>query len=367
MVCRINYRSQFGPIVGYALKQSKNPQIVASSLCGVTVQSIIQEFESVSALNTRCKSPCAHFILSPARGEKLNGKQWQELCCKTAQEFGAVQWVGVLHRDTQCDHVSLVMSRIDVKGKAWATSNDRYRLRQICTDFEVEYGLTRTAQKSFEPRLGKEEIEKAARLYDNGKAISPVPDRLQIAVAVKAAMLQCYTLEAFERTLFRQKITTKWRYDEQGKPVGVSWARGEAAISGKNAGVTCQALTIFYSERGTNTYEQRSGFEITGGSASVDRASGSVNCAENQGGPGGEHCGTCEGTGPNGGLDRVAADIPGVDEVAIREVTALVSQSTTGFEAMINEEVREGERFIQRQRPVFRPRHRMYKTKGVSL
>lgn len=367
MVCRINYRSQFGPIVGYALKLSKNPQIVASSLCGVTVQSIIQEFESVSTRNSRCKSPCAHFILSPAQGEKLNGKQWQELCSKTAQEFGAVQWVGVLHRDTQCEHVSLVMSRIDVKGKAWATSNDRFRLRKICTDFEVAHGLTRTATQSHEPRVGKEELEKANRLYNKGKVSNPVPARLQIAVAVKAAMMQSYTIEAFERTLLRQEIVTRWRYDEEGKPVGVSYARGEAAISGRNAGVTCQALTIFYSERGTNTHAQRSEFEVPGGSPVVDRASGSVNCTENQGGPGGEHCGTCEGTGPNGGLDRVTADIPRVDEVAIREVTALVSQSTTGFETMINEEVREGERFIQRHRPVFRPRHRISKTKGISI
>ena len=367
MVCRINYRAQFGPIVGYALKQSKNPVIVASSMCGVTVQSIIKEFESVSVLNPRCKTPCAHFILSPAPGDKLNIRQWEELCRKTATEFGATQWVGVLHKDTQCEHVSLVMSRIDVKGKAWKTSNDRYRLREICTNFEIENGLTRTATHSNEPRIVKEELERANRLYDAGKASNPVPDRLQIAVAVKAAMMQSYTLEAFERTLLRQKIVTRWRYDDEGKPVGVSWARGEAAISGRNAGITCQALTVYYGEKGTNTHAQRSEFEVPGGSPVVDRASGSVNSAENPSGFGGEHSGTCGNTGAAEGFDRVTANISGVDEVALREVSALVARSTSGLEAMIQEEVRDGERFIQRQRPVFRPRHRIYKTKGVSL
>jgi hypothetical protein len=93
MVGKINYRPQFAPVLGYAFQAKKDPEIVASSLCGVTLTAILSEFEGLAGRNTRCLNPCAHFILSPAEGEILTRQQWEEICEATAKKFNAVQEV----------------------------------------------------------------------------------------------------------------------------------------------------------------------------------------------------------------------------------------------------------------------------------
>lgn len=345
MVCRINYREQFGPVVGYAFKHGKEPEIMASSLCGITPREITAEFETVAGKNTRCKAPVAHFVLSPARGEILSRQQWERICQATAAEFRAQQWVAVLHRDTECQHISFILSRIRLDGKAWPTSNDRYRLRTICRAFEDVEGLHRTREHSSAPRVGKEELEKAARLQREGKAATPIPDRLAIAVAVQAAHRQSATLEEFQETLRRQQITTRWRHDEAGRPVGVSFARGEAAVSGRNAGVTCRMLTVSYSEQGTSTHEQVRKFEIPGGTASVARAAHSKNIGTDPVGP----TGTNEGTRGNPqaveGPCRNPGQFSGDDSPQLREVGDLVTRAVCGLQVMTQDLEEDAKRF----------------------
>jgi hypothetical protein len=226
MVCRINYREAFGPVVGYALKTGKQPEIVASSLCGMTPREITTEFGSVAGRNSRCKMPCAHYVLSPAKGEVLTREQWERICQKTADEFGAQQWVAVLHRDTECQHVSFVLSRIKLDGKAWSTSNDRHRLRAICRHFEDIEGLRTTPGHSNAPRVGKEELEKAARLYRQGTNQTPVPERLAIAVAVQTAFRQSATLTDFEASLPNGSFS---RYKPTFEPTRRPWRRFTAS------------------------------------------------------------------------------------------------------------------------------------------
>lgn len=366
MVCRINYRPSFGPVVGYALKRSKDPVIVASTMCAVDAKGIISEFEKVASLNTRCKAPCAHFVLSPAAGEKLSPAQWQNLCASTATEFGAKQWFAALHRDTGCEHASLVLSRIQLDGRAWGTSNDRYRLRTICTDFEVSQKLTRTPSKSHEPRLQKEELEKTARLHKAGAKVDAVPERLKIAIAVKAAMKQCPTIEEFERTLLRQKIVTRWRHDEQGQPIGVSYARGEAAISGRNAGITCRSLTVYYGTNGTHTHEQTARFEIPGRGSGLAGPFGGTGRPENPSGyPGANGCPDSDSS-PAERFDRNSSLVPGGPAIAIREVGEMLVQAVSGLSIMMDEEAKDSERFIRNQKPKHWPQPKKHISRRIT-
>ena len=98
MVCRINHRVDFAPVVKYASKASKHAELVASSLSALTPAEMITEFQELARLNTRCKRACVHVVLSPAAGERLTGDQWRTLCERTAQELGASQWVAFRHK-----------------------------------------------------------------------------------------------------------------------------------------------------------------------------------------------------------------------------------------------------------------------------
>jgi Relaxase/Mobilisation nuclease domain len=350
MVDRANYRPGFESVVRYAFSEKKDPVIVASAMCGTTPREITAEFLAVAARNTRCKNPCGHFILSPARDEVLSREQWQEICEKVAKEFGAVQWVAVLHQDTSCRHVSLVLNRINLDGKAWTTSNDRYRLRAICRDFEQQHGLTRTPERSHAVRVDKDEIEKAQRLHREGKCPDPIPERLRIAVAVRAALRQCPTLAEFQDRLVREKITTRWRYDGTGKAVGVSFGRGEASVSGRNAGVSCRTLSLHYGENGTISHEHSRRIEIAGGTTAVAPAFGGPDRIPSEGGTAGEYQGVGGGTEPAERLDRGSDCISRAAPAhAIRTVGDLLCRALAGMGAMAMAEARDSERFIQAQ------------------
>ena len=151
MISRINHRSNFGPIVGYALKTAKRPEIVGTALCATDTLGIIRGFEGLSRLNTRCKLPVAHLVLSLARGEHLSAAQWAEVCACVAKEFGAVQWVAAKHNDTDCEHVHLIMSRVRPDRKTWSTSNERLRMRTLSA---VRSPLRRRRAESFSTPFG---------------------------------------------------------------------------------------------------------------------------------------------------------------------------------------------------------------------
>ena len=204
MVCRINHRPDFAPVLKYASKASKSAELVASSLSALTPDEMIAEFQQLARLNSRCKQACVHVVLSPAAGERLTGEQWREICERTAKELGAAQWAGFVHHDTAIPHVSLVLSRIGPDGKAWSTCDDRFRMRTICREFEVEHGLRQTPEHARGGiRICKTELEKAQRLHQSGRQVNAVPDRMAIGVAVRAALREP-TIRDFEACLTRQ-------------------------------------------------------------------------------------------------------------------------------------------------------------------
>lgn len=369
MVCRINHRAAFGPVVGYAAKPSKTPELVSSSLCAVTPAEMIEEFQQLARLNSRCKNPCVHVVLSPAVAEQLTGKQWRQICERTAKEYGATQWAAFVHHDTAIPHVSLVLSRIGPDGKAWSTSNDRYRLRRICREFEDEHGLRPTPERSHDIRINKTEVEKAERLCRTGQRPNAVPDRMAVAVAVRAALRQP-TLREFEDCLARQKIVTRWRHDEQGRPIGVSYGRGEACISGQHAGVSARMLTVHYSGKGTTTHEQTRRTTVASGTPSMVAASRGGNCQTDTSGLAGQHKSAGAGSSPVERLGRGAVGLSGVDSTPvntpIREIGGLLCQALTGLQMVTQQLEEDGQRFTTNRQRQFRPRLAPIKAKVVS-
>ena len=63
---------------------------------------------------------------------------------------------------------------------------------------EEHFGLIRTPTRSAQARISKDEIERADRLHRIGKQATAIPERLAIAVSVKAAFQQAGTLAEFE-------------------------------------------------------------------------------------------------------------------------------------------------------------------------
>jgi Relaxase/Mobilisation nuclease domain len=345
MTCRcVSHEGFMRPVV-YALQSSKRPVLIHSTLNATASEDIAREMEARSPGRFRGQKRASHIVFSLGDNERFSYEQWKEFDRHFRERFGYDHGILVTHGDTRHDHAHFIGDRCRLNGQTVPTSFERIRLRKFCMEMEQHFGLTRTPARSLKSRVNKDELELAARLHREGKRPTPVPERMAVAAAVKAALGQCPTLAAFDAQLRRQKIETRWRHDDQGRPVGVSFCRGEAAISGRHAGVSCQTLTLHYGEKGTTTHEQSHRITIPGGIAAMDGTVGRPHRGFTEGRHAGEHAGTgCTAITDArscGGSDSVL----GIVEEPIREIGSLVCQALAGMAVLCREEVKNGERF----------------------
>lgn len=260
MISRCAYREHFRNVLAYDFKASKSPMLVYTTLNASEVSDMSEEMERVARRSRKVEKPCAHYCFSLAPGEVLSTDQWAEFFAAVVEEFGCLQAVGVTHADTPHVNAHLVMNRVKADGRAWSTSNDRKRLRSLCTKFEKKFGLRILPAKSDKPRVCKDEIEKADRLFRQHKSPTPVPARMQLSETVRATLAISRSPEDFSQKLAEHGITVRWRI-ENDTITGSSYARGDVSISGKNAGITVRAVREQFSRH------EHHGFPTPGGPA----------------------------------------------------------------------------------------------------
>lgn len=241
MISRCAYREHFRNVLAYDFKASKFPVLVYTTLNASEPSEMSEEMERAARRSRKVEKPCAHYCFSLAPGEVLSTEQWAEFFAAVVEEFGCLQAVGVTHADTPHVNAHLVMNRVKADGRAWSTSNDRKRLRSLCTKFEKKFGLRILPAKSDKPRVCKDELEKADRLFRQHKAPTPVPARMQLSETVRATLALSRSPEDFSQKLAEHGITVRWRI-ENDTITGSSYARGDVSISGKNAGITVRAV-----------------------------------------------------------------------------------------------------------------------------
>jgi hypothetical protein len=251
MISRAAYRERFGGVIAYDFKESKRPELVFSTLNSADVPGMVEEMETMAKRSRRVEKPCAHFCFSLAPDEVLSPEQWAAFFAAVVEEFGALQAVGVVHHDTPQINAHLVMNRVRADGKAWSTSNDRKRLRSLCTAYEKQFGLRILPAKSNAARISKTEIEKADRLYRQGKAPTPIPARMELGEIVRSVLAVSRSPEDFSQKLAAHGITVRWRM-EGDQITGTSYASGEVSMSGKNAGITVRTVREQFSRHESN-------------------------------------------------------------------------------------------------------------------
>lgn len=159
MVCRIKHGTGFPGVLLYAMKPSKQPEIITSTATTEDPREIAREFRRIAKLSKRTTKPVAHYAFSLADGERLSSESWAKVVEKVVTELGADAYIAVRHRDTEHDHIHLILCRVCLSGKAWDDSNERRRIRRVCMQIEQEMGLTPTREKARKaPPLTKQAI-----------------------------------------------------------------------------------------------------------------------------------------------------------------------------------------------------------------
>lgn len=163
MICKIVHGKGFKGVLLYALKESKHPEVIATTATCENPQDIAYEFHALAKRSKRTAKPVAHYALSLADNERLSDEGWARVIEAVVSELGADAYVGVRHQDTAHDHLHLIMSRVRLNGRAWDDSHERRRMRRVCMALEVELGLAQTHERA--ARKGRHLTKVSAHVY----------------------------------------------------------------------------------------------------------------------------------------------------------------------------------------------------------
>lgn len=116
---------------------------------------LTEQFKDVRKLSKRVEKPVLHLSVRFAPGEMLSQNQLIDIGREMAKDFGVAdnQYITVLHKDTNEQHIHLVANRVGYNGKAASTSNNYLKMDRLCRRLEKHYQLQEVlSAKRFLPK-----------------------------------------------------------------------------------------------------------------------------------------------------------------------------------------------------------------------
>lgn len=128
------------------LSQKDSPQhkdraeVLFYNKCFGNKYELTKDFKDVAKLSKRVEKPVLHLSLRLAPGETLSREQLTEVGRECAKEFGIAdnQYICVLHKDTNEQHIHIVANRVGYSGKTASDSNSYKRMAALCRRLEKQ-------------------------------------------------------------------------------------------------------------------------------------------------------------------------------------------------------------------------------------
>lgn len=223
-MCDIKKRSNFARLVNYAnnpkkarLIDSKDVLLDNNATIAASMQGQVDDKPG-----RRLTNPVYHISLNFTVEDRarLSDDKMAEIAREYMQRIEIVntQYIVCRHTDTAHPHLHIVANRVDNDGCTISDSNDSRRSARICRELTQEYRLhiANGKDKVRRERLrGKDRIR--YRIYD----------------AVRAILSTCRSWSELDKTLTREGIQIRFRYDTaRGKIIGISFTADGCTFSG---------------------------------------------------------------------------------------------------------------------------------------
>ena len=224
MMCDIKKRANFARLVNYAnnpkkarLIDSKDVRLDSNATIAASMQG-----QADDKPGRKLSNPVYHISLNFARedGARLSNELMAEIAREYMRRMGIVntQYIVCRHTDTAHPHLHIVANRVNNDGHTISDSNDSRRSVDICRALTNEYGL--------HIANGKDKVRRD-RLRGKTRV------RYRIYDAVQAALATCRSWSKLDKTLSRQGIYIRFRYDTaRGKIIGISFTADGCTFSG---------------------------------------------------------------------------------------------------------------------------------------
>ena len=222
MIIKVSQGKGFRGVLSYLLRREK-AEIIAGNMSGANVRDLSSEFGVSRQMRRDIEKPVFHASLSLPPGERLDDETWARVAgsyLKKMDFSDEHQFVLIRHKDTDHDHVHLVVSRIGLSGKVWKDSMSILRSHDAARAIEREFGLTVVNSESKEelgkPKLKRSEVEKALRENEP-------PVKLIVSEAVKEAVKDKPDIKTFIDRLNEQGIIAIPNVASTGRMNGFSF------------------------------------------------------------------------------------------------------------------------------------------------
>jgi hypothetical protein len=125
------------------LQHKERAEVLEFHLCWGQKNQLTEQFIDVMKLNKRVEKPALHISLRLAPGDVLTRNQLIDIGRECANEFGVSdhQYIAVLHKDTQEQHIHIAANRVGFDGKVASDSNNYKRMAELCRRLEKQYNL----------------------------------------------------------------------------------------------------------------------------------------------------------------------------------------------------------------------------------
>lgn len=118
-------------------------EIISFNQCSGNANQLINQFNNVRDLNPKLSKPVLHITLSLSPNEYLSKDKLMEIAEHCANDFGFEnnQYVAVLHKDTDHQHMHIVANRIGFDKKTVSDSNNYKKTAAFCRKMEFKFNL----------------------------------------------------------------------------------------------------------------------------------------------------------------------------------------------------------------------------------
>ncbi|WP_436489898.1 relaxase/mobilization nuclease domain-containing protein [Chitinophaga sp. ARDCPP14] len=126
-----------------SLRHKDRAEVLFYNKCFGNKYELTKDFKDVAKLSKRVEIPVLHLSLRLAPGETLSRNQLAEVGRECANEFGVAdnQYICVLHKDTNEQHIHIVANQVGYNGKTANDSNSFKRMATLCRRLEKQYKL----------------------------------------------------------------------------------------------------------------------------------------------------------------------------------------------------------------------------------
>lgn len=161
-------------------------EVVHYNLCYGSKHELIKQFNEVRQLNLKLSKPVLHISLSLAPEDVLQEGKMTEMAeeCATKMGFENNQYIAIYHKDTNHQHLHIVVNRVGFDGKTVSDSHNYKKIAEYCRRMEQKLQL----KQVLSPRLYLSQKERLIERHDIRK--DELKQRIQLSIRQSRSYLE---------------------------------------------------------------------------------------------------------------------------------------------------------------------------------